>query len=234
MGVVSSITTKTTMTYGTSERYEGHKGEEYFAYQNRKALAGAKSNARKFLPHIEPGSSVIDFGCGGGWVLRELPCALRVGVELNEAAHDVCRSNGVTVYRVADEVAERNFDAAISHHCLEHVPCPVNALRFLHSVLRPGGLLVLVLPLDDWRAQRDHTGKDIDHHLHTWTPRLLANTLVEAGFSVERIGVLTHAWFPGFEKVAGTLPVCLADFLCRLMSIATKRRQLLALARKPA
>lgn len=222
------------MTYGTSNRYEGPKGEEYFAYQNRKALAGAKSNARKFAPDIAPGSSVIDFGCGGGWVLRELPCGLRVGVELNEAAHDVCRSNGVKVYRSAEEVAERDFDAAISHHCLEHVLCPINALRFLHSVLKPGGTLVLVLPLDDWRAQKDFTGKDIDHHLHTWTPRLLANTLVEADFSVQRIDILTHAWFPGYERVAGKLPDSLVDPLCRLMSVVTKRRQLRALAMKTA
>jgi len=220
------------MDYGFSDHYRDRKGADYLAYQSKSA-PGAVLEARKFAPFIKSIDRVLDFGCGGGWILHELDCAERVGVELNEAAHDFCRQNGVTVFRAVADVPTGTFDVAISNHCLEHVPNPVEALRGICGLLRNGGKLVLVVPVDDWRVQRDFTGTDIDHHLHTWTPRLLANTLVEAGFTVERIDVLTYAWFPGWEKAMRVLPQCVFDAFCWLTSFIKRRRQLIALAAKP-
>jgi len=220
------------MKYGASTHYQSEKGLDYLAYQSQFA-AGAVLKTRKFAPHISSQDRVLDFGCGGGWILRQLDCAERLGVELNEAAHMYCRENGIQVVRTLDEVDAREFDVAISNHCLEHVPCPVEALRCIHDQLRPGGRLVLALPLDDWRVQKDYTGADIDHHLHTWTPRLLANTLVEAGFKVDRIKVMTYAWFPSWRRALDLLPRWLFDGLCWGMAVTKKRRQLLAVAYKP-
>jgi SAM-dependent methyltransferase len=219
------------MNYGTSDRYQDAKGEEYLAYQAQSA-PGAVLEARKFAPHIRSSDRVLDFGCGGGWILRELHCKEKVGVEVNEAARKFCRENGVQVFATLDDVPGNSFDVVISNHCLEHVPCPVEALRGMSERLRPGGKIVLVLPLDDWRVQLDHTGEDIDHHLHTWTPRLLANTMAEAGFSVERIDIITHAWPPGWAKLMKILPRPIFDSACRLTSVLKRRRQLFALATK--
>lgn len=219
------------MKYGASDHYQSTKGEDYLAYQQMFA-PGAILEARKFAPHIKPTDRVLDFGCGGGWVLRHLDCAERIGVELNEAAHNLCRKNGVQVHRQINDVPAGDFDVVISNHCLEHVPYPIEALRGLRSVLRPGGRLVLIVPMDDWRVQRDFTGQDIDHHLHTWTPRLLANTLEEAGFSIESVKVLAYAWFPGWSRVMNILPRSAFDALCRIMAVLKKRRQLIALATK--
>ena len=218
--------------YGTSSHYQGEKGAAYFAYQNRFAALGGKLDAQKFAPFVTENDSVLDFGCGGGWVLRELPCKERVGVELNEEAHAVCSANGIKVYKHIADVAERDFDLIISNHCLEHVPYPIEALRALRGLLSPTGKLVVVVPIDDWRTQTDCTGKDIDHHLQTWTSRLMANTLVEAGFAPLEIKILTHAWFPRWNQVYGRLPNILFDALCRAWSIKRKQRQLLAYAKK--
>jgi SAM-dependent methyltransferase len=220
------------MDYGKSDRYQGSSGEDYFAYQNRLAADGAKLNARKFHSFIPKEASVLDFGCGGGWLLRELECGKKTGVELNEAAHDVCARNGIKVHKSLDDVPAGAFDIIVSHHCLEHVPYPIQALRDMHAKLKDGGRLVLVLPVDDWRVQRDFTASDIDHHLQTWTPRLIANTLAEAGFRVERVDILTHAWFPGAVKLAKIVPPALLDLLCFCMSVVKRRRQLRAVACK--
>lgn len=219
------------MNYGASDRYQSEKGKEYLEYQRRSA-PGAVLEARKFAPHIKSSDRVLDFGCGGGWILRQFHCAERVGVELNEAAHGFCRENGVRVHRTIADVDGRDFDVVISNHCLEHVPYPIDALRTLGRLLKAGGKLVLVVPLDDWRPQKDHTGRDIDHHLHTWTPRLLANTLVEAGFQVDRVDVLTYAWPPGWAKMMSIFPRWLFDRICWLTAVVKRRRQLLALATK--
>jgi len=219
------------MNYGASDRYQDAKGDEYLAHQ-KKCAPGASLEARKFSPHIKSSDRVLDFGCGGGWILHDIDCAERVGVELNEAAHGFCRENGVRVYRTLQEVEESHFDVAISNHCLEHVPCPVEALRGLHHRIRRGGKLILVLPLDDWRVQKDFAGNDIDHHLHTWTPRLLANTLSEAGFLIQGIDVLSLAWPPGWQSLMKVLPSPAFDALCYLMAIWKRRRQLVAIAYK--
>lgn len=219
------------MTYGASDHYTEEKGKAYFASQNRLAAGEAKVTMWKFQPWVKSTDRVLDFGCAGGWILRGLDCAERIGVELNPAAHPFCRDNGVKVYSSLEEVTERDFDVVISHHCLEHVPYPVEALRAMRSLLKTGGLLVLVVPIDDWRVEKDFTGTDIDHHLHTWTPRLMANTLVEAGFNVQQVGVLTHALFPGWQKVGESLPAPVFNALCCMASVLKKRRQLRAVAK---
>jgi SAM-dependent methyltransferase len=121
----------------------------------------------------------------------------------------------------------------ISNHALEHVLDPLAELRLLYGVLKPGGRVVLRLPLDDWRAQRD-PADDGNHHLYAWTPRLIANLLREAGFQVERSEVLTYAWPPRSEKLVDRLPRALFDLLARVTAIALRRRQLLVVARRPA
>lgn len=218
------------MKYGASDHYTEAKGEVYFASQNRLAAEEAKVTTWKFQPWVKSTDRVLDFGCAGGWILKNLDCAERVGVELNPAAHAFCRENGVKVYSSLDQVTERNFDVIISHHCLEHVPYPLEALRAIRGLLKDGGNLVLVVPIDDWRVEKDFTGTDIDHHLHTWTSRLMANTLREAGFAVRQVGVLTHALFPGWQKVTSVMPAPVFNKLCCLASVLKKRRQLQAVA----
>jgi 2-polyprenyl-3-methyl-5-hydroxy-6-metoxy-1,4-benzoquinol methylase len=221
------------MKYGASDHYTEAKGEAYFAAQNRLAADEASVTTWKFRPWVKPTDRVLDFGCAGGWILKNLDCAERVGVELNPVAHAFCRENGVKVYSSLEQVTERDFDVIISHHCLEHVPYPLEALRAIRGLLKDGGNLVLIVPIDDWRVERDFTGSDIDHHLQTWTPRLMANTLIEAGFLVTRIDVLTHALFPQWTALAGVVPAPIFKCLCWLTSVVKKRRQLLALAEKP-
>ncbi len=222
------------MKCGESDHYQGEKGREYFAYQNQHAVVGAKLERMKFENYISPTDRVLDFGCGGGWILSELNCAERIGVELNSEAHECCLANGLKVYHDLESVEERDIDVVISNHCLEHVPYPIEALKGIHRLLKTSGKMILVVPIDDWRVQEDHTGKDIDHHLHTWTPRLLANTLVEAGFSIKSIDVLTHAWFPRWFEKFGKMSQALFDLRCRYWSWKCKRRQLVAIVSKPA
>jgi hypothetical protein len=51
--------------------------------------------------------------------------------------------------------------------------------------LRLTGKLILMLPLDDWRAasqQGRYRDGNQHNHLYAWTPQILGNLLVEAGF----------------------------------------------------
>jgi SAM-dependent methyltransferase len=217
---------------GGSGHYTGEAGSRYFDWQNRNGEVSGRIEARKFKAYVKPTDSVLNFGCGGGHVLRNLDCARRVGVEINPAARTIAVQGGMECHESIAGVQDNSFDVVISNHALEHVENPIAVLRALRNKLRPAGVLVLCVPIDDWRTQQNYDRQDISHHLHTWTPQLLGNSLFEAGFTPEQFSIrlLTHAWFPGTASVYGKLPELLFDVLCQMFAFVSKRRQLLAVA----
>lgn len=214
-----------------SPHYLGQSGKDYFAFQHQGGLLRGQLNARtKFARFVRPGDTVLDFGCGGGTLLRSLECARRIGVEINPVARAEAQSHGIEVFEMPADVPDGIATVVISNHALEHVINPAAALQALRSKLKAGGKLVLVVPIDDWRTQRCYDPKNIDHHLYTWTPRLLGNLLSETGYRVDSVTVLTHAWFPNWPRWIGRLPVGVFDAWCWAYSIYSRRRQLVAVA----
>ena len=214
-----------------SERYQGREGEAYFAWQRGSGRVSAAVDVPVFQRYIGPGDAVLDFGCGTGALLAALESGHKVGVEVNAAARREAAEAGITVVAATSELAEESVHVVISNHALEHVLDPLAELRGLARVLRPGGRIVLQLPLDDWRSQRDPVD-DGNHHLYTWTPRLIANLLREAGFHVERAEVVSYAWPPRSAELVDRLPRRVFDLLARITAVALRRRQLLVVARR--
>ena len=205
----------------------------YFAWQRDSASLSARLDPPVFQPYVRPDDAVLDFGCGTGALLAALRSGPKFGVEVNEAARRVAAEAGMRVVAGTGELPAESIDVVISNHALEHVLDPLAELRLLYGVLKPGGRVVLRLPLDDWRAQRN-PADDGNHHLYAWTPRLIANLLREAGFQVERSEVLTYAWPPRSERLVDRLPRALFDLFARATAVALRRRQLLVVARRPA
>ena len=71
---------------GESSHYKGTSGSKYCEWQNRNRTITGRIEARKFKAYVKPADSVLDFGCGGGHVLRNLDCARRMGIEMNPSA----------------------------------------------------------------------------------------------------------------------------------------------------
>ncbi len=215
------------------QHYRGDAGRRYFARQRKAGEIGATLNLRFFVDHIPPEASLVDFGCGGGCMLMELAAREKLGIEPNNEARRAALKRGLRVVGSPAEVEEGFADVVISSHALEHSLAPFHELRELLRILKPGGKLVLLLPLDDWRSQRRLALDDVDHHLYAWTPLLLSNLLTEAGFAVQAINVVTRAWPPGV-KLLRRLPLPLLEGLSWVWSVADRRRQLHAVAIKPA
>lgn len=218
--------------YGQSPHYQGDKGETYFAWQNRHMDIGARIEARKFCRFVRDQDCVLDFGCGGGSTLKNILCKRRIGVEINPAARRTAIENGLECFTDLAEVPSSVADVVISNHALEHVSSPMQVLHELRRTLKPQGVLALVLPIDDWRTQLTFNPSDINHHLYTWSPQLIGNCLVDAGFDTRtlQIRVYPHAWFPGYRRAYPILPAVMFDFLCLLYSVLRRRRQIMAVA----
>jgi SAM-dependent methyltransferase len=218
----------------SSKHYLGEQGKAYFAYQSQGTLQRGRINARKFSRFVRSTDTVLDFGCGNGALLAHLECRRRIGVEVNPAARDVAQAAGLETHETLDTIPDRSVDLVISNHALEHVPCPLEALVGLFDKTMTGGRAVLCVPIDDWRTQKAFEPDDINHHLYTWTPHLLGNLLLEAGYEIEQTWVYNHAWPPSnWQQLDDLLPVWLFDLSCAFTAWRYKRRQIMALARKP-
>ena len=62
-----------------------HYDEEYFKYQSEIGRFGGWANLTKFSEYIRPEMKVLDFGCGGGYLLANISCKEKLGIEISQA-----------------------------------------------------------------------------------------------------------------------------------------------------
>jgi SAM-dependent methyltransferase len=220
-------------SYGVVDHYLDEKGREYFAWQGQDGIRQANFNRSLWQPHISPEDDVLDFGCGGGFLLKVLDAGRKTGVEVNPHAREMARQLGIEVHATVEEI-EGTFDRIISSHALEHVPHPRQAVMELREKLRSDGRMLLLVPLDDWRSRsnRRYRQGNVDMHLHTWTPQLLGNLLTTCGMHVEEVRVITHAW-PPMKELLWKVSPAMFNAASRVWSVLNRQRQLMAVARLP-
>jgi len=216
-----------------SSHYEGASGAAYYRGQERNAEIRAAVFGDAIARHVEPEMSVVEFGCAAGRVLQRAQAGEKVGVEINPHSRQAAQERGLNAVERLAELQDESADLIYSIHVLEHTLSPLDELREMWRVLRPGGTLLLILPVDDWRVQRKWTLPDDDHHLYTWTPQLIANLLSEAGFH-PRQAVIVHRAFPGRFVASGwrLLPRPMFYALQRVFPYILRRRDLEAIGLK--
>ena len=226
----------------TVDRYRGDAGRDYYDGRFGDHMEiGRRYQSKYFQPVAGADRVVCDFGCGDGTILRELPAARRLGIEVNPACWDRIKARNehldvpVEVFEKPEDVPSECADAVVSNHCLEHVPSPLDSLRELRRILKPGGNLALVVPYDDWRAGKNHSwrAQDPDFHLFTWSPMNLGNLLLEAGFEVQEVEIKSFAWSPRIFWVHRTFGRAAFELAGTLLSRLRQRREVCARAVAP-
>lgn len=209
-----------------------HYNSEYFTWQNRTAVWGADADRWKFDGYSDPSYTVLDWGCGGGFELENLPAKERWGVDINPAARAEANSRIVAVESIADLPSGLMFDLIISNHALEHVTDPFSVLCELRKRLKSDGTIVFVTPLDKRSGKWNPQKADINQHLYTWTPLLLGNLFTLAGYRVIAVELFAHTWFPMSKRLHRYLPRAFFDFGCSAWGILSGTRQLRIVARR--
>ena len=97
---------------------KNYYGNEYFNnYQREIGEFGGKANIFKFKKYISRNHSVLDFGCGGGFLLNNLDCKDKIGIEINPIARDYCKSNfGIDCFVVENFLYSPPKNIRIVHH----------------------------------------------------------------------------------------------------------------------
>ena len=173
----------------------------------------AENSSAYLLPHLRPGLSVLDIGCGPGTITADLARLVEPGqvVGLDASSEVVAQaeafaaSRGVTNLRfeVGDLFAlsygDAAFDVVHAHQVLQHLVDPGAAMVELRRVLRPGGVLAV---------------RDSDYSAFVWAPavplldrwRQLYLAVTERNGHNARIGpsLLGLAHAAGFDDVVVT------------------------------
>jgi ubiquinone/menaquinone biosynthesis C-methylase UbiE len=138
----------------------------------------AENSAGYLLPHLRPGMRVLDVGCGPGTITMDLaelvgPDGSVTALEVTDEALDLARAEaerrGTTNvdFVVGDATAldlpdggagsADGYDVVHAHQVLHHLGDPVQALREMARVCRPGGLVA---------------ARETDYEAFAWFPRL--------------------------------------------------------------
>jgi len=208
-----------------------HYNKFYFNWQSEIGLFGAIANQIKFKNFIKNNQNVLDFGCGGGYMLSTFKNIKKYGVEVNPLARKTAKKNGLKVFVNSKRLPSNFFDLIISNHALEHTDNPLLELKELNRSLKTGGKICIVVPIDSIKIK--YKKKDKDFHLYSWSPMNLGNLLTTAGFKVLESKPFIHKWIPFHQIIKKFISWDIFHILCRIYArIDTRRNQIRAVAVK--
>jgi SAM-dependent methyltransferase len=190
------------------------------------------------------GTRLLDVGSGDGTFLLDVRAAgwNAVGLDVSSRAAANAARLGLDV-RVG-ELTQRpfepdTFDVVRLWSVLEHVREPLETMREVARVLRPGGWAIVQVPNARGAAARAlgqrWVGWEVPAHLWHFTPATLRRLLHDAGLVPTElhhtsVGTLAHALRT--ERVAaGRLVVALVDLLFDLVGAGDS---IMAFARRPS
>ena len=183
-------------------RNQNFYDERYWSYQESLGAFGGKAEAFKFRELIKETDTLIDYGGGGGFLLNNLKADRKILIEPNPHARKHAKNTFhlETYASPEDTPSTLQADIIISNHCLEHVPNPLEELTKLRQLLKKGGIICIVVPVDA-ALGTPYSTKDINHHIYTWNALLLGNLVADAGFVIETSEEISYQWPSHFESV---------------------------------
>ena len=204
--------------------------KEYFDWQKKLGQLGGFYDNYKYVPYIRKDDHVLDFGCGGGYILNALKVIHRFGVEPNEVAREECNSKGLNVSEGLKNYSLDTFDIIYSNHVFEHLDSPLETAINLGTYLKKNGLLIITVPNE---CNVKYVPNNIDQHIYTWSEINLGNLLYRAGFEVVEVKTIKFRWTPRFTWIHKIFGIGAFKVFCYINAIIHfDRKEVMAIGRK--
>lgn len=142
-------------------------------------------------PRPEP-PILLDVGCGTGATLGSLHAFGQVvGLDSSRYALGCCRRRGhrdlVQARGETLPIADASADVVTALDLLEHIPDDAAAVREFARVLKPGGLLIIIVPACPFLWSEHDEALD---HLRRYRAARLRQIIADAGLEIERLSPL--------------------------------------------
>ncbi len=175
--------------------FNGPAARYSYQAQVKEQLACYRNHAAKFKV-MAANYNILDVGCATGefmQVARQTGLNM-TGVDLSAYACDVARSRGLRVIHgdLYDRGLQQSYFGAIHlSHILEHLDQPGAALKRLHHLLAPGGIIYVEVPyqFDSWLERINAHRRELPsfapwrlHHRSFFSPQSLEQILIRHGF----------------------------------------------------
>ncbi len=141
------------------------------------------------LKHMElPVRTILDAGCGVGWMrqplLRAFPRAKYTGIEVSQ---HICERYGWTQASIASYRTRTRFDLIVCYDVLQYLT-DAEAARAIANLGRlcRGAMFLHAPTREDWQRNADRSCSDADIHLRPtdWYRTRLARRFRHAGFGL--------------------------------------------------
>ena len=185
-------------------KYKKHYDKDYFKWQSKIGVFGAEANKIKFNDLMPASGNILDFGCGGGYMLASFENINKYGVEINEEAINIATQNGLKIFKSSKDLPDNYFDLIISNNALDHTENPLWELKELYRSLKKDGKICIVVSCRNKTYLYDEFEKD--YIFYSFAPSNLGNILNEAGFKVLESKSFIYKWVPFhilFQKLFG-------------------------------
>jgi SAM-dependent methyltransferase len=193
---------------------DSYYNTDYFNLQKPDGRFGGEANLIKFQHFIKPHHHVVDFGCGGGFLLSKLQCRSKIGVDINPTAAQHARELGIQVVEKPQDLPNDWADVVVSDNCLEHALHPLAELTYLYPKVKNGGILIFVVACETILMR--YKSDDYNRHLYSWSPLNLGNLFKEAGFKVLSSEPFIHKWPPHYWFLRRVVSKSVFNLLCRI------------------
>jgi SAM-dependent methyltransferase len=175
--------------------------ERYLAWSDLRPSAARLRYLALADALIPAGADVLDLGCGAGIPMTATLAAGRnvTGVDISSAQVALARANVPSAsFLQADlttlDFPPDSFDAVVAFYSLTHVARAEHAALFgrIRSWLRPGGLFVASLGVEDSPDEIEADWLGVDMFFSHFSARVNRRLVAEAGFEIERADVVTE------------------------------------------
>jgi len=139
--------------------------------------------------------TLLDVGSGAGYFVREASEGgfSAQGLEFSREAVEFGRREFGLLLTEGDlltaQYPDCSFDIVTLWHVLEHLPRPVESLKRIRALLKPGGTLVIAVPNLESIQARVFRGRwyhlEVPRHLYHYTPGALRRLLESIGLEVQ-------------------------------------------------
>ena len=188
----------------------------------------------------------LDIGCGLGSMVEAGAKRLglnSIGVDVLKYSAQFCRDQGLQaqVGSLTDTGFEdESFDLVTAMNVLEHIPETEEGLREIHRVLRPGGIVGLIVPSGGYlkahllrHRYRNYHGKRAGFHQTYHNFDTLLPLMGRAGFRPVRYPVVVRTRLGRPLSAVGEMLAALPRLLARqVLYLTGMQRELFIIARK--